>query len=71
MSKNTKSYSLVSGSTLLTALFVCLKVFGKIDWSWWFVFAPMWGPLALALAVVLIIGIGMVIGGICVAIFTR
>lgn len=38
-----------SGATLLTIVFVLLKVFDKIDWSWWWVFAPMWIGAAIAL----------------------
>jgi hypothetical protein len=26
---------------VLTILFVLLKAFGKIDWSWWLVFLPL------------------------------
>lgn len=32
---------------LLFLLFLGLKLSDKIDWSWWWVFAPIWGPLAL------------------------
>jgi hypothetical protein len=32
------------------------------NWSWWWVTAPLWGPLALVLAVLLFIG--MVAGGL-------
>lgn len=31
----------------LTLIFVTLKLTGYIDWSWWWVLAPMWGGLAL------------------------
>lgn len=34
---------------LLQIVFIVLKLIGKIDWSWWWVLAPMWGPLALVL----------------------
>ena len=36
----------------LTACFVVLKATGYIDWNWWWVFAPMWGPLAIWLLLV-------------------
>ena len=32
---------------LLQIAFIVLKLIGKIDWSWWWVMAPTWGPLAL------------------------
>lgn len=31
-----------SGTMLLTILFVILKVLGYINWSWWWVFSPLW-----------------------------
>lgn len=46
--------------TLLTVLFIGLKLTGYIDWSWWWVLAPAWGPLALALT---IIGIALLLNG--------
>lgn len=39
------------GSALLTALFVWLKVEGKIDWSWWWVFSPIWIPMCFGLVI--------------------
>ncbi len=30
----------------LTVLFVGLKLTGHIDWSWWWVLAPLWGAVA-------------------------
>ena len=32
--------------TLLTLLFVALKLSGHIDWSWWWVLSPVWIVLA-------------------------
>lgn len=40
--------------TLLTVLFIGLKLTGYIDWSWWWVLAPVWGPLALLLVILII-----------------
>lgn len=34
----------------LAILFIALKLTGFIDWSWWWVLAPIWGPFALLLA---------------------
>ena len=46
----------VSGwlSTLLTVLFVGLKLTNHIDWSWWWVLSPLWISLAIGILVVLI-----------------
>lgn len=38
---------------LLTLLFIALKLMGHIDWSWWWVLAPLWGPLAFFAMLVL------------------
>ena len=48
--------------TLLLVLFIGLKLTGYISWSWWWVLAPIWAPLAVLLLVVvpLIILIGIV-----------
>ena len=46
--------------TLLTIVFVVLKLTGVITWSWWLVFLPMiisWGLFLLVLLVVGIIAI--------------
>lgn len=41
----------------LFLLFLGLKIGGVIDWSWWWITAPLWGQVALALvgAVILIV----------------
>jgi hypothetical protein len=38
-------------ATVLTILFVILKVTGYIHWSWWFVFAPFWIPFSLFMVI--------------------
>ena len=35
---------------LLFLLFLGLKLADKIDWSWWWVFSPLWIPVALVIA---------------------
>lgn len=55
--------SAASGSTyngiglggLLTIIFVIAKLFGKISWSWWWVFAPLWISWGIVGAVLLCI----------------
>ncbi len=34
---------------MLTLLFIGLKLSGHIAWSWWWVLAPTWIPVVLAL----------------------
>ncbi len=36
-------------------LFLGLKLTGYIDWSWWWIFAPLWGPAVFVLVVVIIV----------------
>lgn len=53
MSEGTSS----SGSiffSLLTVLFIGLKLTNQIDWSWWWVLSPMWIPLVVVLFILAI-----------------
>ena len=53
MSNNTSSGGIgLSGALFL--LFLGLKLTGYITWSWWWVTAPLWGGLAIVLALILI-----------------
>ena len=38
----------VSATGLLGVAFIILKLCHVIDWSWWWVSAPFWGPLVIA-----------------------
>lgn len=40
----------------LFLLFLALKLTGYIDWSWWWVTAPLWIPIALSLGIFAIAG---------------
>ena len=45
---------------LLTIVFVIFKLLDKLDWSWWWVFSPLWisaGIGILVLIICVIIGI--------------
>lgn len=44
---------------LLTVAFVVLKLTGVIAWSWWWVLAPAWIPLAVGLVITVIV---MIVG---------
>ena len=36
-------------------VFLVLKLTGHIDWSWWWVTAPLWIPTAVVLGLLLVI----------------
>jgi len=40
---------------VLFIAFLVLRLCEVIDWSWWWVFAPLWIPFGLVLAVVLVV----------------
>lgn len=42
---------------LLGVAFVILKLCKVIDWSWWWVTVPFWGPIALCLLLLLAAGL--------------
>lgn len=44
---------------LLTAVFVTLKLTGVIAWSWLWVLAPLWIPLAMFILLFLVVLIGL------------
>ncbi len=47
--------------SLLTLLFIALKLLDKIDWSWWWVLSPLLIPFGVGLIIVLLIIIVYVI----------
>jgi len=50
MSKeNSSTSSGVGFSGLLTIAFIVLKLCKVINWSWWWIIAPIWIPLGLAI----------------------
>lgn len=62
MSNNSSNNNtIVSGgigfSGLLTIVFIVLKLCGVINWSWIWVFSPMWINAALCVAIILIVTI--------------
>ncbi len=55
MDNNNANRGGVSFFGLLTIAFIVLKLCGVINWSWWWVFAPIWIPLALVMVLVLVL----------------
>jgi hypothetical protein len=54
--KSSSGSGLGFGSVLLL-IFITLKLTNVIDWSWWWVMAPLWIPLTLLAIVLIIIGL--------------
>lgn len=46
---------------ILLIIFVTLKLVGALDWSWFFVLAPLWGPLAFFAIIFLVGAIFMIV----------
>ena len=42
-------------SVIVFLAFFFAKIYDKIDWSWWWVFSPLWIPVVLCIIVLVII----------------
>lgn len=52
--KNKSKTTGISLSMIVFLIFLVLKLTNNIDWSWWWVTAPLWiGPVLLLIAVIL------------------
>lgn len=56
-SNSTTTSGGIGFSGLLTVAFVVLKLCHVIDWSWWWVFSPLWISAVLVLILLVIVGI--------------
>lgn len=41
--------------TILGFIFVIARILGLIDWSWWLVLLPIYGPTALVIGIILLV----------------
>ena len=55
MENNNKTSGGIGFFGLLTLLFIGLKLGGVITWSWLWVLAPLWIPVALVIIICIII----------------
>lgn len=55
MSNNTSSSGGIGFCGLLTIVFIVLKLTNYIDWSWWWVFSPLWIPCIIVIVIVFLI----------------
>ena len=56
--KTNKQINIGCTSPLCIIIFLAFffaKIYDKIDWSWWWVFSPLWIPLALCLIIFVIV----------------
>lgn len=42
---------------LLLGILITLKLTGCITWSWWWITSPLWGGFALAILLMLFVGV--------------
>jgi hypothetical protein len=47
----------VSFLSMLAVVFITLKLTSVITWSWWWVTAPLWGPVAIVIALFSLVGV--------------
>ncbi|TWP23504.1 hypothetical protein ETU10_07210 [Apibacter muscae] len=52
--KNNNTSTGIGFPGTLTIVFITLKLTKVIDWSWWWVLAPLWGGVAIVLIIILI-----------------
>ena len=58
--ENNKKINISCSSPLAIIVFLAFffaKIFGKIDWSWWWVFSPIWIPFVFVILFFVIIGV--------------
>lgn len=67
MSNNNSNSSGIGFLGLLFIVFLVLKLCKIIDWSWWWVLCPLWGPVAVFL---LVLGILYLFAAIKVCFFS-
>ena len=53
--KNIKIGCVTPLSVIVFLAFFFAKIYDKIDWSWWWVFSPLWIPIVLCIIVLVII----------------
>lgn len=53
----------ISLGTILFVVFLILKLTETIDWSWWWVTAPLWIPVAITIVFLIIWGLIMLLFG--------
>ena len=55
MRNNNTNSGGIGFTSLLTLIFITLKLTNFIDWSWWWVLSPIWITLLLVIFILLIL----------------
>jgi len=61
MADNSKSGG-IGLRTVLFLIFLVLKLTNTINWSWWWVTAPLWIPVLLVIVILAIMGLVVLLG---------
>ena len=54
MNNNASSSGGIGFCSLLTIVFIVLKLMNIINWSWWWVLSPLWIPVCIAMVLLTI-----------------
>lgn len=49
---------------ILTIVFVLLRAFNIINWSWWWVFSPLWISTLIIIFILMVVFILIIIGAL-------
>ena len=55
MSDKNSSRGGIGIGMVLFVVFLVLKLTGNIDWSWWWVTAPLWGPITFIIVFAIVV----------------
>lgn len=55
MSETNNTSGAIDLGAILFLIFLVLKLTNTIDWSWWWVFSPLWIPIALGIFLMFLI----------------
>jgi len=55
MSDSSSASGGIGFCSLLTIVFITLKLCHVIDWSWWWVLSPLWISIVIALGIILVV----------------
>lgn len=62
MSKSNSGSAGIGICEVVGIVFIILKLCGLIDWDWWLVLLPIYGPLAIVLIIIFIIFVVSFVG---------